>query len=231
MNGNPTVFGVNFADGRIKGYPKTMRRREGRKTNRLYVRYVRGNSDYGINDFRDNLDGTVSDGATGLMWSQEDSGVGMDWEAALAWVQVKNREGYLGHSDWRLPNAEELQSLVDYIRSPATTESPAIDPVFRTTRLDDGEFPLFWSSTSHLEGPVDRQGRAAVYVAFGRALGWMQFPPRRGQLRLLDVHGAGAQRSDPKSGDPAAFPHGRGPQGDVIRIRNVVRCVRGGSMR
>jgi hypothetical protein len=22
MNGNPTVFGVNFADGRIKGYPK-----------------------------------------------------------------------------------------------------------------------------------------------------------------------------------------------------------------
>ena len=29
MDGNPTVFGVNFADGRIKGYPKTMRRREG----------------------------------------------------------------------------------------------------------------------------------------------------------------------------------------------------------
>jgi hypothetical protein len=27
MNGNPTVFRVNFADGRIKGYPKTMRRR------------------------------------------------------------------------------------------------------------------------------------------------------------------------------------------------------------
>jgi len=24
------------------------------------------------------------------------------------------------------------------------------------------------------------------------------------------------------------FPHGRGPQGDVIRINNFVRCVRGG---
>ena len=44
----------------------------------------------------------------------------------------------------------------------------------------------------------------------------------------VDVHGAGSQRSDPKAGDPAMFPHGRGPQGDVIRICNFVRCVRGG---
>ena len=41
-----------------------------------------------------------------------------------------------------------------------------------------------------------------------------------------DVHGAGAQRSDPKSGDPANFPTGRGPQGDAIRINNYVRLVR-----
>lgn len=46
---------------------------------------------------------------------------------------------------------------------------------------------------------------------------------------MVDVHGAGAQRSDPKEGDPADFPHGRGPQGDVIRIYNFVRCVRGAS--
>ena len=37
-----------------------------------------------------------------------------------------------------------------------------------------------------------------------------------------------AQRSDPKVGDPAMFPHGRGPQGDVIRILNFFRPVRGG---
>jgi hypothetical protein len=35
-----------------------------------------------------------------------------------------------------------------------------------------------------------------------------------------------AARSDPKSGDPAAFPYGRGPQGDVVRINNFVRPVR-----
>ena len=49
-----------------------------------------------------------------------------------------------------------------------------------------------------------------------------------GDYRYVDVHGAGSQRSDPKAGDPAMFPHGRGPQGDVIRIYNYVRLVRGG---
>ena len=47
-----------------------------------------------------------------------------------------------------------------------------------------------------------------------------------GDYHFVDVHGAGAQRSDPKAGDPAMFPHGRGPQGDVIRFYNFVRCVR-----
>jgi hypothetical protein len=42
----------------------------------------------------------------------------------------------------------------------------------------------------------------------------------------MDVHGAGAQRSDPKSGDPADYPYGHGPQGDAIRIYNYVRLVR-----
>jgi len=45
-----------------------------------------------------------------------------------------------------------------------------------------------------------------------------------------DVHGAGAQRSDPKVGDPADYPTGFGPQGDSIRIFNQVRCVRGGEV-
>ncbi|MCX5677146.1 MAG: hypothetical protein NTX87_19325, partial [Planctomycetota bacterium] len=113
-----------------------------------------------------------------------------------------------------------------------------------------------------LDGPLHLMGGAAVYVAFGRATGWMQpragggppgmggpgpggppgggfgGPGQRGpgpggpqasgsdNYQLLDVHGAGAQRSDPKKGDPAAFPHGRGPQGDAVRIYNHVRAVR-----
>ncbi len=43
---------------------------------------------------------------------------------------------------------------------------------------------------------------------------------------LMDVHGAGAQRSDPKTGDPQDYPAFLGPQGDVRYVFNYVRCVR-----
>lgn len=224
MNGNATVFGVNFADGRIKGYPRDRSPRG--DMHKLYVRYVRGNPQYGKNIFQDNGDSTISDTATGLMWAKADSGKGLDWKTALAWVQAQNAQKYNGHNDWRMPNAKELQSIVDYTRAPDVTHSPAIDPVFQMTQLPDGDYPFFWSSTTHLDGPPDRLGGAAIYIAFGRATGWMQIPPGQGEYRLLDVHGAGAQRSDPKSGNPADYPHGRGPQGDVIRINNFVRLVR-----
>ncbi len=226
------LFGVNFADGRIKGYDLFMPGGKTEKT--FFVLCVRGNPAYGQNDFLDNGDGTVSDRATGLMWSKSDSGAGMNWEAALAWVQKKNAEKYLGHSDWRLPNVKELQSLVDYSRSPETSRTAAIDPVLNSTTTTNAagqaDWPFYWSSTTHgnLHG-----GAAAMYVAFGRAAGWMSprgmagAPPERrgfggppsagtssgGEYHYVDVHGAGAQRSDPKAGDPKEFPHGRGPQG------------------
>ncbi|MGC3990661.1 MAG: DUF1566 domain-containing protein [Chthoniobacteraceae bacterium] len=218
MNGNATVFGVNFADGRIKGYPKIDPPTHG--PHKLYVRYVRGNPAYGHNDFHDNTDGTITDRATGLMWAKQDSGQALNWPQALAWVQQLNHDHYLGHQDWRLPNAKELQSLVDY------TRLPAISPLFQISQIDGGEYPYFWSSTTHLDGPPGHEARPAVYLAFGRALGWMHMPPVWGELQLMDVHGAGAQRSDPKVGDPTTIPRGLGPQGDVIRIYNFARAVR-----
>ena len=226
MNGDATTFGVNFADGRIKGYGRT-NPRGGDMTQ--FVRYVRGNTGYSVNSFVDNGDGTITDSATGLMWSQSDSGAGMTWEETLAWVQQKNAENYLGHDDWRLPDAKELQSIVDYTRSPATTGSAAIDPIFDTTSIvDEGgdtNYPFYWTSTTHANW-TQFPGRAAAYVAFGEASGYMEMPPNSGNYVLQDVHGAGAQRSDPKSGDPDDYPYGHGPQGDVIRIYNYVRPVR-----
>jgi hypothetical protein len=242
------LFGVNFADGRIKGYDLMMPGGGMEKT--FFVQCVRGNPAYGKNDFHDNGDGTVTDRATGRMWSKADSKTGMNWRDALAWVQKMNAEKLLGHDDWRLPNVKELESIVDYSRSPGTSQSAAIDPVFDCTTItnEDGktDFPFYWSATTH-EGL--RGGEAAMYVAFGQAAGWMSPrgraggpppehpagpdfppgpPPQQGDApyHFVDVHGAGAQRSDPKSGDPSMFPHGRGPQGDVIRINNFVRVVR-----
>ena len=236
MNNDETVFGVNFADGRIKGYPKIM---PGPVPDDklMFIRCVRGNQEYGINDFSDNGDGTITDNATSLMWMTQDSGHlsaagpgdgGLNWQEALAWAENLD---YAGHTDWRLPDAKELQSLLDYSRSPDTTGSAAIDPLFQASSImDEGassDYPSYWTGTTHLDGAV--LGEYAVYLCFGEAMGFMEMPPDSGNYSLLDVHGAGAQRSDPKSGDPADYPFGHGPQGDVIRIYNYVRCVREGS--
>jgi len=229
-----TMFGVNFADGRIKGYPLAVNNGTlsgSFSETTFYVFYVRGNTSYGVNDFTDNGDGTITDAATRLQWTKGDSELGMDWEHALAWAQQKNAENYLGHSDWRLPDVKELQSIVDYSRSPSATDSAAIDPLFTSTAIvDEGgheDFGAYWSSTTHLNaggrpdgtGAQGATGRQAAYVCFGRCMGMM--------FGLwMDVHGAGAQRSDPKAGSASDFPDGFGPQGDAIRIDNLVRLVR-----
>ncbi|MCP4165254.1 MAG: DUF1566 domain-containing protein [Chloroflexi bacterium] len=210
-NGDATVFGVNFADGRIKGYPRDTG--PGGKPMTNFVRYVRGNPDFGVNDFADNSDGAITDLATGLMWQTGDSGVTLNWEEALDYAENLELAGY---DDWRLPNAKELQSIVDYTRAPAALDpaqrGPAIDPIFDISETES----WFWTGTTHVDGPFANK---AVYLAFGQANGVYSG-------NLIDVHGAGAQRSDPKSGDPADYADGFGPQNDEIRIYNYVRVVR-----
>ena len=276
MGRDRAFFGVNFADGRIKGYPQDGG--PGRRT--WYARFVRGNPAYGRNDFVDNGDGTVSDRATGLAWTRGDSGDAafagrvagtakgdgrLDWREALAFCAGLD---FAGHHDWRLPDAKELHSIVAYGR-PA--DQPALDSVFQVSAIREADgsanWPYAWTSTTHLDGR--QPGDFAVYVAFGKAMGTLRQgemgpmggmmggpPPGRGggmgppdsrlsggmgppdggrggmgtsggATRLLDVHGAGAQRSSPKSGDESRLPVGHGPQGDVLRIYNSARCVRG----
>jgi len=109
MNDNQTMFGVNFADGRIKGYGVDKM---------FYVQCVRKIHDYGTSNLVNNSDGTATDQNTGLMWQKLDNGSGVDWESALTTCESASTGK---HTDWRLPNAKELHSIVDYTRSPDTT--------------------------------------------------------------------------------------------------------------
>lgn len=212
MNNQKCFFGVNFADGRIKCYPLSSANNNG-----YFLRYVRGET-YGENSFFDNGDGTIYDSATKLYWQKNDSG------SALSWGEAGNYCENLvlaGNEDWRLPTAQELQFIVDYYRSPDYTDSAAIDPVFMVTEIEneagDKDYPFYWTSDLHnsAKGVIEE----AVYIAFGRALGFFN-------NAWIDVHGAGAQRTDPIEGDISEYPIPFGPQGDVRRLHNFVRCVR-----
>jgi hypothetical protein len=74
--------------------------------------------------FTSNPDGTVTDGLTGLTWTSDagtptfvgntatcTGGTPM-WPDALGYVECLNANAYQGHSDWRLPNVNELETLV-----------------------------------------------------------------------------------------------------------------------
>ena len=117
---------VTYGDGSVHQYSKA---------NMYYVRCVRGESV--ARSFTGNLDGTVTDNATCLMWQREDDNQARNWESALAYCEDLNLGG---HSDWRLPDVKEIRSIVDNMRY-----DPAIDP----TAFPGTKIAGYWSSSTN----------------------------------------------------------------------------------
>ncbi len=107
------------------------------KTDSVYVRCVRGNSSISANNFQDNNDDTVTDTSTGLMWQKTEGG-SKNWDQALSYCEGLT---LAGHSDWRLPNIKELESLTDDSRY-----LPAID----TVAFPGAHGTKYWSATAHV---------------------------------------------------------------------------------
>ncbi len=95
----------------------------------------------------------IQDKLTGLEWSKDGgtptvagtptcTGGTKTWQSALDYVACLNTNNYLGHNDWRLPNINELRSML-------TT-----DQVVQSTWLIGQGFAnvqsLYWSSTTHI---------------------------------------------------------------------------------
>jgi hypothetical protein len=85
----------------------------------------------------DNGNGTVTDTETGLIWQKETAPGTYTWQQALTYAQGLVLAGY---TNWRLPNRNELQTLVDYFRY-----DPSIDPLLASKT----ESSVYWSSTTH----------------------------------------------------------------------------------
>jgi hypothetical protein len=83
----------------------------------------------------DNGDGTVTDTSTGFMWVKA-THEAVNWEAAITYCENLS---FAGYDDWRLPNRNTLQSLVDYSKY-----KPSIDTEF----FPDTVSSYYWSSTT-----------------------------------------------------------------------------------
>ena len=98
--------------------------------------------------YTDPADGTITDNATGLMWEKCSEGLSgascgtgtattYTWTNALAQCEGSTANS---HSDWRLPNRLELETLVD-----SSASSPAINATYFPAAQSD----VYWSSTSY----------------------------------------------------------------------------------
>jgi len=100
---------------------------------------------------------TVVDNLTGLVWAQDgnimttkDPGYDYDgtrndgavtFQRALEYVAKLNNEGYLGQSDWRLPNLNEMESLIN-------ANEPHNETWLNSQGFINAGHGSYWSSTS-----------------------------------------------------------------------------------
>lgn len=117
------------------------------QTDGFYVRCLSmGTATLVSHAYHDNDDGSVTDKATGLTWQKCSRGVqndascsgtigGAEWPEALDYCNSLDLAG----RSWRLPNMNELKSLVDY-----SISNPAINSAF----FPGLDAERYWSSTT-----------------------------------------------------------------------------------
>ena len=127
-NNTSLAWRVNFYAGGLDSIDKT--------TNGYYTRCVHGpvSSQY----FTDNGNGTISDNVTGLMWQKQGTtSQNYAWEQAITYCEGLSLAVY---TDWRLPNANELESIVD---------EGAYNPSINSTYFPSTVADAYWTSTTY----------------------------------------------------------------------------------
>jgi len=124
----------------------------------------------------DNGDGTITDRNTGLMWEKlsadwsiHHNSTEYTWENAFTKIAALNSGGgFAGHTDWRLPNVNELKSLVAF-----GAAYPAVSPEFNSGCAPDCTVltcsctgsSWHWSSSTYPSSP-ERAGAVVFSDGF-----------------------------------------------------------------
>ena len=100
---------------------------------------------------RDTTKEVVQDTTTNLMWQDDATPATMTWSDAINYCEALTLATF---TDWRLPNQNELKSIVD-----TSVVSPAMSLVFQNRVSSD-----YWSSTTYAGVTTDAW---AVYFNYG----------------------------------------------------------------
>lgn len=92
--------------------------------------------------FLDNGNDTVTDNLTGLIWERSPSRTARTWDDAVAYANDLTIDEY---SDWRLPNKNELRSLINYGRG-------NIANWLGQQGFSNVQDNIYWSSTTYAPG-------------------------------------------------------------------------------
>ena len=109
-------------------------------------------------DYRDNGDGIVTDGVTGLMWQQAHNPQRLGWYQAR---QVCELLVLGGHDDWRLPQIKELFSIADF--AGATGKRPFLAPAFEIREPDATILQGDPFATTHRTAMMGQTWSATLY--------------------------------------------------------------------
>ena len=117
------------------------------------VRCVRGETqpENSFATFKKNGDDIVKDNVTGLMWG--DMSLYITWQEALEYCEESTFGGY---TDWRLPNHNELMSIINYDKFNLATDIPPMQYA-----------NFFWSSTTTPSGSNNYSYAFSPYFGSG----------------------------------------------------------------
>ena len=154
--------------------------------------------------FKDNKDGTITDRFTGLMWTKNAdlSNGAVTWNEAFQHIETINKDaGTYGYKDWRLPNLNEIKSLINsgQKNNASWLEYEGFQNVRRL---------FYWSSTTYAK---DTNLAWIVYMEGGIIGGQNKY----GSCYILSVRDAKGKASVrlPKTGQKISFT--KGDDGDL----------------
>jgi hypothetical protein len=125
---------------------------------------IQAGVDSPIPRFTDHGNDTVTDNLTGLMWTRNTNlyGGSVTWSQALSYAKKMNNGTYenFGYTDWRLPNVNELASLINF--NEANNATWLNSQGFTNVQED---MAYYWSSTSYAFEP-DNAWSISMYYSY-----------------------------------------------------------------